>query len=131
MSISAFYLTRSIHLCAQPSAKLSMSNPTKEEIHTFIDEPIVCNQTEFIDTLIDDNVICRCDIYYDNDNNANSEWYYVNMDYCDFEELVNFLCECNITHTYFKQHVWIGITTDFNEFFKDENWIKLYKLMFD
>lgn len=108
-----------------------MSNHTQEELEQFIDEFIICEQTELIVTLIDDNVICRCDIFYNNDNNENSEWYYVNMDYCDFEDLLTLLCECNITHTHFKQHIWIGTTNQYSQLFKDSDWIKLYKLITD
>ena len=100
------------------------SNPMDE----FIDELIICEQTNFIDTLIDDNVICRCDIFYNNDKNENSDWYFANTDCYDFEDLLTLLCEANITHTHFKQHIWIGITKRYSELFKDENWIKLYKL---
>ena len=44
-------------------------------------------------------VIYVDDIFYNNDNNENSEWYYVNVVYCDFENVLTLLCECNITHT--------------------------------
>ena len=110
-----------------------MSNPTKEELEEFIDELIICEQTNFIDTLIDDSIIPRCDIHYNNINNSNSEWYCVNMDYCDFdfEELITLLCECNITHTHFKQHIWIGINGYFNEIYEKKNWMKLYKLIYE
>ena len=42
-----------------------MSNHTKEELDEFVDEFIICEQTNFIDALIDDHVIHRCDIVTD------------------------------------------------------------------
>ena len=113
---------------ALPTAP-STPEPTVDQMEEFIDELLITDQTDFINTLIQDCVIPRSDIHFNNIDNENEEWYYVRPDYCDFKEMLRALSECNITHTVYKYHIWIGTNIDFDKLYKDESWIKLYKMI--
>ena len=112
---------------------MSQQSPTKDETTEptleDIDELLLCEQTDLIEVMIEDGTIPRSDIHYNNINNENDTWYYVRPDYCDFDKMLSALSECNITHTVFKDHIWIGTTIDFNKLSTDKCWIKLYKLI--
>lgn len=77
----------------------------------FVDLLFICDQSDFITQLINDEIIQRSDICFGNDINGKliQYWHWINVDDFDINELIKGLTDSEIAFITKYNEIWIGI----------------------
>ena len=100
------------------------------DIHDFISNVLICNDTRYYDLLLKLEYILREHIHFANNFQQEriKSWWRVNPVY--YENIKDKLYECDISHVFCNGLFLVGtIESERVELVKNPNWIKLYNLI--